>query len=198
MARHPNVFATSVSHTTRSPRPGEVPGEDYHYVSMEEFEKLIADGGFVEQYVPSRFQKIPSRGPVPRTLRHTYWFEFLSAKFGGNRYGTSRQTITDILSSGKVPILDIEMEGVKQIKSLPASSSLNARYIFIAPPSTASLEARLRGRGTEKEESIQKRLAQAIVELEFAKGEGVHDLVVVNDDKERACDELEAWIFGKK
>lgn len=90
------------------------------------------------------------------------------------------------------------MEGVKQIKSLPASSSLNARYIFIAPPSTASLEARLRGRGTEKEESIQKRLAQAIVELEFAKGEGVHDLVVVNDDKERACDELEAWIFGKK
>jgi len=169
MARHPNVFATSVSHTTRSPRPGEVPGEDYHYVSMEEFEKLIADGGFVEH-----------------------------AKFGGNRYGTSRQTITDILSSGKVPILDIEMEGVKQIKSLPASSSLNARYIFIAPPSTASLEARLRGRGTEKEESIQKRLAQAIVELEFAKGEGVHDLVVVNDDKERACDELEAWIFGKK
>lgn len=49
MARHPNVFATSVSHTTRSPRPGEVPGEDYYYVSMEDFEKLIEEGGFVEQ-----------------------------------------------------------------------------------------------------------------------------------------------------
>lgn len=51
MARYPNTFATSVSHTTRSPRPGEVPGEDYYYVSMSEFEKLIEEGGFVEQYV---------------------------------------------------------------------------------------------------------------------------------------------------
>lgn len=81
MARHSNIFATSVSHTTRAPRPGEVRDVDYYYVSMAEFEKLIAEGGFVEH-----------------------------AQFGGNRYGTSRKTIKDIGESGKVPILDIEME----------------------------------------------------------------------------------------
>lgn len=169
MARHSNLFATSVSHTTRAPRPGEVRDVDYYYVSMAEFERLIAEGGFVEH-----------------------------AQFGGNRYGTSRKTIKDIGESGKVPILDIEMEGVKQIRSLPPATSLNARYIFIAPPSTTALEARLRGRGTEKEESIQKRLAQAINELEYSKTPGVHDIIIVNDDKERACDELERFIFGEK
>jgi guanylate kinase len=81
MDRYPSVFATTVSHTTRGPRPGEVPGQDYHYVSMQEFEDLIEKGGFVEH-----------------------------AKFGGNRYGTSRQTVDELQGGGKVPILDIEME----------------------------------------------------------------------------------------
>lgn len=81
MQRHPDVFATSISHTTRDPRPGEVRGEDYHYVTMQDFEDLIAKEGFVEH-----------------------------AKFGGNRYGTSRQTIEEIGKGGRVPILDIEME----------------------------------------------------------------------------------------
>lgn len=66
-----------------------------------------------------------------------------------------------------IVVLDIEMEGVKQVKK----SAIKARYVFIAPPSEEELEKRLRGRGTETEESIQKRLAQAKLELEFAKTE---------------------------
>lgn len=79
--RHPGSFATSVSHTTRNPRPGEVHGEDYYYVSMQEFEDLIVKEGFLEH-----------------------------AKFGGNRYGTSKRMIEEMGQKGKVVILDIEME----------------------------------------------------------------------------------------
>ncbi|EHK97999.1 putative Guanylate kinase [Glarea lozoyensis 74030] len=108
---------------------------------MATFEKMIEEGGFVEH-----------------------------AKFGGNRYGTSRKMIEEMQGKGRVVVLDIEMEGVKQIHASP----LSARYIFISPPSPAleTLEKRLRGRGTEKEESIQKRLAQAKNEIEYSKTEG--------------------------
>jgi guanylate kinase len=74
---------------------------------------------------------------------------------------------------------------------------LNARYVFIAPPSYEALEARLRGRGTEKEESIVKRLEQAKNEIAYSKVEGVHDIIIVNDDKDKALNELEAFIFKK-
>lgn len=81
---------------------------------------------------------------------------------------------------------------MKQVKR----TKLEARYLFLAPPSLAVLEQRLRGRGTETEESLQKRLRQAERELEFSRGEGVHDRVVVNDDLERAYLEVEAWVLG--
>lgn len=127
-AQHPDTFTLSVSHTTRAPRAGEQHAVDYHFVSHDDFESLIAADGFVEH-----------------------------AKFGGNRYGTSKSTIREQGEKGKVVVLDIEMEGVKQIKA----SSIPARFVFVAPPGEEELEKRLRGRGTEKEESIQKRLAQA-------------------------------------
>lgn len=127
-AQHPDTFTLSVSHTTRSPRDGEQHAVDYHFVSHADFESLIAADGFVEH-----------------------------AKFGGNRYGTSKSTIREQTEKGKVVVLDIEMEGVKQIKA----SSIPARFVFVAPPNEEELEKRLRGRGTEKEESIQKRLTQA-------------------------------------
>ena len=85
-------------------------------------------------------------------------------------------------------------QGVKQIKTSP----LQARYVFIAPPSMEVLESRLRGRGTEKEENIQKRLAQAKNELDYSKTEGVHDLIIVNDDLEKAYKELEEFVFRAK
>ncbi|CAL3971272.1 unnamed protein product [Diplocarpon coronariae] len=165
LARHPSVFTTSISHTTRAPRPGEVRDVDYYYTSMEDFEAMIAAGGFVEH-----------------------------AKFGGNRYGTSKRMIEEVGRTGRVVVLDIEMEGVKQIQA----SSLSARYVFIAPPSFAALESRLRNRGTESEESIQKRLAQAHNEMAYSKTPGVHDIVIVNDDLERAYTQLEAFIFGEE
>ncbi|KAG4415627.1 hypothetical protein IFR04_011241 [Cadophora malorum] len=160
--RHPSTFATSISHTTREPRPGETRDVDYYYTDMSTFEQMIAEDGFVEH-----------------------------AKFGGNRYGTSKKMIGELTAGGRVVVLDIEMEGVKQIKS----SSLSARYVFIAPPSMTILEQRLRNRGTEKEDSIQKRLAQAKNELEYSKVEGVHDLIIVNDDLEEAYKKLEEFVF---
>ncbi|KAJ6441844.1 guanylate kinase [Purpureocillium lavendulum] len=160
--RHPETFALSVSHTTRSPRDGEQDGVHYHFVPMEHFEDLISRDGFVEH-----------------------------AKFSGNRYGTSKMTIEEQTKKGRVVLLDIEMEGVKQIKQ----SDIAARYIFISPPSLETLESRLRGRGTEKEESIVKRLAQAKNELEYSKTPGVHDIVIVNDDLEKAYKEFEDFVY---
>ncbi|OXV08853.1 hypothetical protein Egran_03384 [Elaphomyces granulatus] len=161
-AQYPDAFTLSVSHTTRGPRPGEQDGVDYHYVSKENFTELIAEDGFIEY-----------------------------AQFGDNLYGTSKATIEEQSAKGQVVVLDIEMEGVKQIKA----SGFPARYVFVAPPSEEELEKRLRGRGTEKEESIQKRLAQSKLEQEFAKT-GVHDKIIVNDDLEKAYKELEDFVFA--
>lgn len=80
-AAHPDVFQLSVSHTTRGPRPGEAHEVDYYFVPMEAFEELIAQDGFVEH-----------------------------AKFGGNRYGTSKMMLERLRGEGKVVVLDIEME----------------------------------------------------------------------------------------
>ena len=81
------------------------------------------------------------------------------------------------------------VQGVKSIKK----TDLDARYLFLQPPSLEILEERLRGRGTDKEEAISKRLAQAKNELEFAKQPGVHDRIIVNDDLERAWVEFQEF-----
>jgi guanylate kinase len=163
-ARHPDTFALSVSCTTRGPRPGERDGVDYHFVTPESFEALVQAGGFLEH-----------------------------AQFGGNRYGTPKSEIRRNAEQGKVVVLDIEMEGVKQVKN----TGVPARYVFISPPAPEleTLEKRLSGRGTEKPESIAKRLAQAKNELEYAKTPGVHDVIIVNDDLETAYKQLEDFIY---
>lgn len=79
---------------------------------------------------------------------------------------------------------------MKQVKL----SDLNARFLFLAPPSLEELERRLRGRGTETEDSLNKRLAQAKNELEYAKLPGAHDRTVVNDDLEKAYAEVRDWV----
>jgi guanylate kinase len=79
---------------------------------------------------------------------------------------------------------------VKQVKK----TDLNARFLFLAPPSVEELERRLRSRGTETEESLQKRLTQAKNELEYAKQPGAHDKIIVNDDLESAYKELKDYI----
>ncbi|KAI5298277.1 guanylate kinase, partial [Ascosphaera atra] len=169
-ADFPETFGFSVSHTTRSPRPGEQDGREYYFSTRDSFLDLVKANGFIEH-----------------------------AQFGGNFYGTSKKAVKDVAEKGRICILDIEMEGVKQVKN----SDLNARFLFIAPPSEEELEKRLRGRGTENEDSLQKRLAQAKNELAFAKQPGIHEKIIVNDDLDRAYREMRDWIvdggrFGVK
>ncbi|KAM3420500.1 hypothetical protein BST61_g3768 [Cercospora zeina] len=159
-AEYPDRFALSVSHTTRDPRAGEEHGKDYWYVSKDDFKKKIDENGFIEH-----------------------------AQFGSNFYGTSVQAVKDVAEQGRTCILDIEMEGVKQVKK----TDLNARYLFLQPPSVEILEQRLRGRQTDKEEAIQQRLEQAEKEIEFSKTPGVHDKIIVNDDLEKAWQEFKAF-----
>mmetsp|Transcript_8243 Transcript_8243/g.12679 ORF Transcript_8243/g.12679 Transcript_8243/m.12679 type:complete len:198 (+) Transcript_8243:84-677(+) len=148
--RFPNdQFGFSVSHTTRKPRPGEEDGVHYNFTTVEAMKKEIEEGKFIEH-----------------------------AEVHGNFYGTSIAAVESVQSSGKICILDIDVQGAESVKK----SSLTPIYIFIAPPSMEQLESRLRGRGTEKEESILKRLAGAGKEIEYSKVEGNFDKVFVNDD----------------
>ncbi|KAF3481591.1 uncharacterized protein GIQ15_04350 [Arthroderma uncinatum] len=161
---YPDIFAFTVSHTTRGLRPGEVEGVSYYFVSPSSFQSLVSQSGFVEHAV-----------------------------FSGHNYGTSKQNISDLTARGLIPVLDIDVQGVQQIKSNPC---IDARYVFIKPPSLGALEERLRGRGTEKEEAIQKRLAQANIELEYADIPGFFDMVIVNDDLEEAYKKFVEFASG--
>ena len=146
----------SVSATTRAPRPGEVDGREYFFVSPERFAQMVADGEFLEH-----------------------------ATFVGNSYGTPRSQVEHRLEKGITVILDIEVKGAAQVKA----AMPEAVTIFLAPPSLEALEERLRGRGTETEESIRKRLGNAARELAAWRE---YDSIVVNDVAEQAADRLDA------
>ncbi len=93
-------------------------------------------------------------------------------------------------------VLDIEIEGVRQVRRRP---DIAARYVFVAPPSDAELERRLRGRGTESDAAVRQRLARARDELAFAReNPAAFDRVVVNDDLAKAVDELDRWVYGSE
>jgi guanylate kinase len=154
LSRHPRIWL-SVSATTRAPRPGEVEGQSYFFLSRERFEQQVADGGFLE------------------------W-----AEFAGNLYGTPRQPVEQHLAAGRPVLLEIELEGARQVRhSFPAGFQL-----LIQPPSLEELERRIRGRGTDAEEAIQRRLARARVELA---AEAEFDATLVNGDLDQALAELE-------
>lgn len=158
MSEHPSSFAFSVSHTTRAPRQGEQNGREYHFVSRDEMLKLIDESEFLEH-----------------------------AQFSGNHYGTSKKAVEQVLASGRICVLDVDIQGVKNLKK----TQLNPVYLFIKPPSLAELEKRLRERGTETEESLKKRLDTARLELEYEANEkGAFDCVIVNDNLEHAYDKL--------
>lgn len=160
-AEFPDKFGFSVSHTTRTPRDGECDGTHYHFTTASNFAKLVASNSFLEY-----------------------------ATFAGNSYGTTFKAVEDVEKAGKNCILDIEMEGVKQVKA----SGRSAKFIFVRPPSLKALEERLRGRGSDKEDAIQKRLNQAKKELDYAAGD-VHDVTIVNDDIEKAYGQLKGYIL---
>ena len=156
---HPEVWL-SVSATTRKPRPGEVDGVHYFFHDRPAFEHLIADGELLE------------------------W-----AEYAGNLYGTPRRAVEKRLDAGQPVLLEIELQGARQIRAaMPA-----ARLVFLAPPSWEVLEERLRGRGTEPEDVIERRLETGRVELA---AESEFDVTVVNTTVEAAADELVALVTG--
>jgi len=147
-------FYYSVSMTTRSPRPGEVDGRDYFFVTREEFEKRVKDGKFLE------------------------WAEFV-----GNCYGTPKDVVDSYREKGIDVLLEIETNGAEQVMA----KCPDAVSIFIVPPSFEALESRIRGRSTEDEATIQRRLGKARSELEKA---SQYKYVVLNDSVERAAKEI--------
>jgi guanylate kinase len=114
------------------------------------------------------------------------------AIFSGNHYGTSKDAVQDVENSGRVCVLDIDLQGVRRVRE----SGLQARYIFVRPKCLNTLEERLRGRGTETEEAIQKRLTTARDEWKFGLDKANFDHVVVNDELERAYRDLHDFIFS--
>jgi guanylate kinase len=153
ISKYPSVFGFSVSHTTRSPRPGEVDGVHYYFTSPEAMRAAIEQGSFIEY-----------------------------AHVHTNYYGTSYEAVNRIQRSGRVCVLDIDVQGVRNVKK----GSLECRYLFIAPPTMEDLEFRLRGRGTESNEKILIRLENARGELEYGFEEGNFDAIIVNDTVEEA------------
>ncbi|MGW0773864.1 guanylate kinase [Streptomyces sp. NPDC002835] len=150
---HPDVWL-SVSATTRKPRPGEKHGVQYFFVSDEEFDKLVAGDELLE------------------------W-----AEFAGNRYGTPRRAVVDRIEAGEPVLLEIDLQGARQVKeSMPES-----QLVFLAPPSWEELVRRLTGRGTESPEVIERRLTVARVELA---AESEFDTTLVNTSVEDVAREL--------
>lgn len=151
---HPDVWL-SVSATTRPPRPGEVDGVHYHFVSGDEFADLVRRGAMLE------------------------W----AVVHGRASYGTPREPVERALAEGRLPLLEIDLQGARQVRA----SMPDAHFVFLAPPSWEVLVGRLEGRGTETAEERAVRLDTAKVELA---AQEEFDVVVVNDDVRRAAEEL--------
>ena len=160
-ARQPDTYY-SVSATTRSPRPGEVDGVQYHFLTKEEFEEKIAAGQMLEY-----------------------------AQYAGNYYGTPAQAVDEKLSQGKNVVLEIEVQGAKQVKLRRP----DAVMIFIMPPSMKELRRRLTQRGTEAQEVVERRLETARQEMPQAKD---YDYIVFNDKLEDAVADLQAILKAEK
>ena len=153
---HPDILL-SVSATTRPARPGEVDGEHYFFVDDAEFDRLVAEGELLEH----------------ATVHNRY------------RYGTPRRPIDEALETGRTVLLEIDLQGARQVRAAAPSATL----VFLLPPSWDELVDRLVGRGTEQEEERTRRLRTARVELA---AQDEFDYRVVNDDVERAASEVAA------
>jgi guanylate kinase len=154
----------SVSYTTRKPRAGEIDGIHYIFVDEDEFRSMISEGEFIE------------------------W-----AEVHGNFYGTSKKQIEQMVCSGIDAILDIDVQGAKQIRE--NLSAVNNVLIFVLPPSMEALKQRLSGRGTDSVEVIAKRLKNAIGEIKEYKN---YDYVIINDIFDEAVKEMSAVIIAER
>ena len=155
----------SISCTTRKPRPGEVDGVHYYYLSKDEFEKRIANGDFIEY-----------------------------ARVFDNIYGTLASEVIDRVTCGQDVFLDIDVQGAIQIQEAAEKNELLKKvceFIILAPPSFEILENRLRSRASDSAEQIEMRLAKARHELSFFRK---YNYLVVNDDLETAAGNVAAII----
>ncbi len=161
MAHQHNVHF-SVSATTRKPRPGEKDGMDYYFVSREKFAAMLDNGELLE-----------------------------FAQYVDNFYGTPRAPIEAHLEAGDDIILDIEVQGARQVKT----AMPEAVAILVVPPDFDTLERRLRERGTDSESVILSRLETAKRDYQYAE---VYDYIVVNDEVDHAAGEISAIMVAEK
>lgn len=164
-ARNPDL-AVSVSATTRSRREGEVDGVHYHFVTPNRFRGMVAAGEFLE------------------------W-----AEFNGSLYGTPWSSVAGPVADGATVVLEIDVQGAVQVRRREREfGDIAATLVFLDPPTWDALEARLRGRGSEDEASIEARLR--LGREEMAAGEAF-DHRIVNDDLDAAVGALERILAGQ-
>ena len=153
----------SVSHTTRSRRSGEMNGVDYHFVEQAVFSQMQNDGQFVEY-----------------------------ASVHGNSYGTSRSSIKQLLDEGLDVVLDIDVQGMKEVK---ATTQFDVVTVFILPPDMDELESRLRSRQTDSDAVIRHRLDNAAVEIAHSH---LYDYILLNKCLDLACVNLAAIVLSER
>lgn len=162
LLQHKPELQLSVSMTTRPPRPGELDGREYYFTTPERFVEMIDRGSFLE------------------------W-----ARLHGHFYGTPRAAVESSLSAGRDIVLEIDVQGAKQVREkLP-----QAVLVFLAPPSRLELERRIAGRGTEEPELIADRLETARREMALYTE---YDYLVINDRVEQAAALIDAVITAEK
>ena len=152
----------SVSATTRKPREGEVDGVNYFFLSKEEFSKMVDNGEFLEY-----------------------------ASIYGNFYGTPKSAIIECLENGQDVILEIEMQGARQVKEVYGEGV----FIFVLPPSLSELKNRIVGRGTETADEIEKRFRCAFEEIKQIDD---YNYFIINKDVDTSVRELEEIISAEK
>uniref|UniRef100_A0A831TZS7 Guanylate kinase n=1 Tax=Geobacter metallireducens TaxID=28232 RepID=A0A831TZS7_GEOME len=152
----------SVSYTTRQPRAGEVHGKDYYFVSKDEFRGMVDKGEFAE------------------------W-----AEVHGNCYGTSIRVLEECRTSGIDLILDIDIQGARQLKERYEGGV----YIFILPPSYEELRRRLNGRSSDSDDVISRRIDAAAGEIRESRW---YDYIIVNDQFSRAVEELKSVVIAER
>lgn len=158
-----NQVQLSVSVTTRPIRKGEVHGKDYHFENQKHFEERLQSGGFLEH-----------------------------AKVFGNYYGTSKQSVEEIITSGKDVLLDIDWQGTQQLQEKCAQDLIT---VFILPPSIQALEDRLNRRATDAKEVVEQRMTESVFQISHWPE---YDYVIINHDLDKSIKQIELILKAER
>ena len=158
-----NQVQLSVSVTTRPIRKGEVHGKDYHFENQKHFEERLQSGGFLEH-----------------------------AKVFGNYYGTSKQSVEEIITSGKDVLLDIDWQGTQQLQEKCAQDLIT---VFILPPSIQALEDRLNRRATDTKEVVEQRMTESLFQISHWPE---YDYVIINRDLDKSIKQIELILKAER